>query len=517
MRTLCIIASIAWCHSAAGSERCAKCHSAQTRGYAQTGMANSLGRPVAQPSGTLRHQPSRSRVDIVSGAAGMRHRVQQGDLVADYAIDYFVGSGNKGRSYLVNLAGRLFQSPAAYYTDRNRWDLSPGFETETELDFDRPIGDDCLFCHSGRSRQVKFTLNTYESPPFEAQEITCERCHGPSDLHIARPATTNIVNPGKLKPGLRDAVCNQCHLGGEARILNPGRQFWDFKPGQRLEDVFSVYVFDSRRQGPLKVVSHSEQLAASKCSQKSGDRMWCGTCHDPHQKPQLSSSWYSDRCRECHGAVSLARHKQPAEDCVRCHMPRRPTYDGGHTAFTDHQVLRRPHGGMPAQPLPPKLRAWQEPSLALAERNLGLAYISVGERHQSADHINEGFRHLSNAQPQFPNDPAVLTSLGVTLQRKGVPKEAAKLFARASALEPRDARHKLNLAVALNHAGEAEQAVEALEAAISSDPGLRDAYFLLAEIHTRMGQTRKREQVLQRYLSLFPQSLVVRRALTERP
>jgi tetratricopeptide (TPR) repeat protein len=501
---------------AAASEACANCHPEQVKGYARTGMANSIGKPASQPDGRIRHRLSGSRMDIVSGPAGMRHRLERDGLAAQYDADYFVGSGNKGRSYLVAIGGRLFQSPAAYYTARKAWDLSPGFEVERDLDFDRPILPECLFCHAGRARPVPFTLNAYESPPFESEAITCERCHGAPDRHIVRPSADNIVNPAKLEPRLRDAVCDQCHLGGEARILNPGRQPWDYQPGEPLENVLTVYVFDGQASDggePLKVVSHSEQLAASKCAQQSGSQMWCGTCHDPHDKPLQPAAYYKERCTRCHDTASLADHVKPAEDCAGCHMPSRPTYDGGHTAFTDHRILAKPRAAKGAQSVPKALRPWRDPPRALSQRNLGLAHISVGERHQSAEHLNEGFRHLSGVESEFASDPAVLTSLGAVLQRKRVPREAARLFSKASKLEPRDARHRLNLAIALMEAGETQRAISTLETAISDDASLRDAYVLLAEIYGSSGQAEKRRQTLERYLKFMPQSIVVRTML----
>lgn len=498
----------------ASPESCATCHPRQARGYARTGMANSIGKPAGQPGGSLRHALSRSRVEIQVGPAAMTHRLERDGLVASYDAGYFVGSGANGRSYLTAIGGRLFQSPASYYSDRKVWDLSPGYERERELDFDRPIPPDCLFCHAGRPRPVPFTLNTYESPPFESEAITCARCHGAPDLHLVRPSTDNIVNPAKLKPQLRDAVCDQCHLGGEARIMNPGRQSWDYRPGAALEDTLTVYVFDEPASAaPFKVVSHSEQLAASKCAQRSGGRMWCGSCHDPHDKPLRPAAYYKERCQQCHSAASLAKHAKPAEDCAGCHMPRRRAYDGGHTAFADHQILAHPRTGNTSESVPGKLRSWREPSAALSARNLGLAYISVGERHQSPEHLNEGFRRLSAVQSDFPKDPAVLTSLGAVLQRKGVPAEAARFFSRASELEPRDARHRLNLAIALAESGEVSRAITTLETAISLDPSLRDAYVLLAEIYEKSGQTAMRRQTLERYLAFMPRSIVVRNLL----
>jgi len=46
----------------------------------------------------------------------------------------------------------------------------------------------------------------------DAEAITCERCHGPSEKHLADPRAGTIVNPSKLAPAARDSICEQCHL-----------------------------------------------------------------------------------------------------------------------------------------------------------------------------------------------------------------------------------------------------------------------------------------------------------------
>jgi tetratricopeptide (TPR) repeat protein len=378
---------------------------------------------------------------------------------------------------------------------------------------------ECLFCHSGEARPVPNSLNTYRSPPFELQAITCERCHGPAADHLAKPSAATILNPAKLAPERRDAVCEQCHLGGEARILNPGKQFADYRPGESLEDTFSAYVFNRPAAAPaghaLKVVSHVEQLAESACARESQGRMWCSTCHDPHDKPADPVAYYRERCQQCHVAAELESHPKPAQNCIGCHMPRRKTYDGSHTAFSDHQIQRRPaESGDPLHSN--SLRPWRQPPDALAMRNLGLAHISVGERDQSVDHLNEGFRLLAEVQSSFNDDPAVLTSLGVVLLKKNVPEDAAKLFRRAATLEPKDARHHLNLASALWAAGKPDLAIEALEKAIALDPSLEDAYLQLAEIIREHGSPQQSRQALERYLEFMPQSLSIRRLLNER-
>ncbi len=148
-----------------------------------------------------------------------------------------------------------------------------------------PIREECVLCHSGNALHVSDTLNEYRSPIFPASEeaITCERCHGPAEKHLADPRAGNIVNPAKLEPAARDSICEQCHLFGVARVPNPGKQLSDFVPGERAEDVFTTY-HDANPTGAFKVISHVEQLALSACARNSNGHLWCGTCHDPHNR-----------------------------------------------------------------------------------------------------------------------------------------------------------------------------------------------------------------------------------------
>ena len=143
-----------------------------------------------------------------------------------------IGSGNHASGYLLDLAGHLFQSPVAYYTSRHTYDLAPGYEGVANPDFTRPICEGCLFCHSGTALHIPGTSNQYRSPAFSAEAITCERCHASAERHLNDPRAGTIINPAKLEPAARDSICEQCHLLGVGRVLNPAKTFGDFRPGQ---------------------------------------------------------------------------------------------------------------------------------------------------------------------------------------------------------------------------------------------------------------------------------------------
>jgi hypothetical protein len=491
---------------------CAGCHATEVAGYQKTGMGRSLQRAVIQPNGSFTHAVSGSEFRIRSGPDGMVHTLEREGVVGNFKIDYVIGSGNHAFGYLVNVSGYLFQSPISYYSQKKIWDMAPGYETDRNPDFTRPVTAECLWCHAGKPQPVAKTLNKYERPPFAEEAISCDRCHGDIAEHLKRPSAKNIINPKRLPIRARDSLCEQCHLSGEVRIANPGKQIGDFQPGEELEKTFSVYVFDTPAESGLKVISHVQQLARSACQIKSGEKLWCGTCHDPHNKPVDLASYYRGKCQGCHAALEKT-HPKPHDDCVRCHMPARPAKDGGHTAFTDHQIQRKSQPKPATSTTPTKLLAWHEPAAELKTRNLGLAYLTAGERDRSAFHMDEAGRLLKEASSSFSDDPAVLTGLGLLALRQRRTSEALPLFEKALKAEPSYAPYHVNLATALKEAGRVDEAISNLRRAIALDPSLEAAYRRLGEIMRDQRQSAQMRSVFESYLKFMPDNVTARIAL----
>lgn len=491
---------------------CALCHPKETTGYAPTQMAHSLSGATAEPAGTFVHSPSKTRFSVEADARGMVQQLKRDGFRGAYHPAYAIGSGTHAVAYLIELNGHLFQSPICFYPPRG-WDMAPGYENNPAPDFLRPITADCVSCHVGKARPVAHSLNRFEDPPFAVEAITCERCHGPVEEHLRHPVPGSIVNPANLSPRTRSSVCEQCHLSGEARIANPGKVISDFRPGEDLEDVFSVYVYpdslDPTRPAGLKVISQAQQLALSTCARMSNGRLWCGTCHDPHQQPVDSPAWFRSRCLSCHGAALLEKHPKPSDDCVGCHMPHRAVSDGGHTVFTDHRIARRP----PAENVSSQgsqsttLVAWHEPAGALAQRNLGLAEIEVGENKKNFSMVAEGAKLLMQCASSFPNDSPVLTSIGQVMLGLHDSKEATAMFERAIQAEPDNPANYLHLALAWKGAKEFQPAIENLEKALRLDPILEKPYLELADIYSAEHQPEMVRQTYRRFLKAFPQSL----------
>ena len=465
----------------AKSQVCQPCHPKEVAAYLHSGMARSLRRPGKEPAGSFTTR-SGTRFTIRAGTNGLWQRMERFGGAAEYRVGYVLGSGAHASSYLIQIRDHLFQSPVCYYTGRAQFDVCPGYDQTAEPDFTRPVGEECVLCHSGQPRHVRDTTNRYEQPPFQEDAISCERCHGSAAEHLKLPVPGSIVNPAKLAPAARDSVCEQCHLAGATqRILNPGKDFANFHPGQPLEEVFTVYTRTAGRG--LKVINHAEQLALSACARGSEGKMWCGTCHDPHAP---AAPAYNSRCQRCHEG-KLAKSHPSGTNCVSCHMSHRPTQDGAHTVFTDHRIRRTPEGEDERTEASDELRPWRLPAQTLQPRNLGLAYVNAGLADRSPAEIARGYRMLAEFQPSAPDDIEVLRAIGRALLAGGRSAEALKAFEMVLKLAPDSATNEEELGTALLRAGDLQSAASHLERAVRLDPLLLSGGTALQEVYRRQG------------------------------
>jgi tetratricopeptide (TPR) repeat protein len=306
----------------------------------------------------------------------------------------------------------------------------------------------------------------------------------------------------------RDSVCEQCHLEGAARILNPGKTFTDFKPGLDLEATLSIYVVKQQQGG--KAVSQEEQLALSRCARESGGKLWCGSCHNPHSQAKDRAGELKAVCTSCHPVASLVKHSNTAE-CQSCHMPSRTPTDVAHTALTDHRILAAPAASVSASSTAEGLRAWRDPRPELQERNLGLAYLAA-----SADSAGGPFGEMGeNLLKKLPasqrdDDPAALAALGDISLAQGHAADAAPFFRRASELDSSSGEYALYLGIALKQNGDLPGASEQWKRAIQLDPSLQRAYLELSALYAKQKRFAEAKATLDEYLKWNSQSILVR-------
>jgi Flp pilus assembly protein TadD len=457
-----------------GDQTCADCHPREARSYRQHPMGRSFA-PMFEVADHERcdvgaHNPfEKFGLDYRVERDGQRvfHRetphAAGGRPAFDLKVEihYAMGSGTRGRSYLIDRDGYLFQSPISWYAQSAAWDLSPGY-TETQH-FERPIEAQCLFCHANDANPVEHTLNLYRKPLFRAHAIGCERCHGPGQLHVEQRQhglvtsafDDTIVNPGRLEPALREAVCQQCHLQGEKRILRRGRQPFDYRPGLPLHLFWSVFVRISELNTDNQAVGQVEQMYASRCYHASDGQLGCISCHDPHSVPaaEEKAAYYRSRCLTCHAerGCQLAltvRQARNQDDCRACHMPRNDSSDIAHTAVTDHRILRKP---VPhASPEHPRTLAPGENPLAYfykdlqdpfdreVFRDMGLALIELARQHgpQATPLAPLALPLLEGAVHRAPDDVAAWEAKGYALWMQGQGADALEAFDTALARAP---------------------------------------------------------------------------------
>jgi predicted CXXCH cytochrome family protein len=482
---------------------CAPCHPKETTAYMASFMGRSLGVPESVPAGKVDDSASGSVIRVEWRNGQMLHSLSEDGLSAEYKIAYQIGAGKVGYSYAAAVGDALLQSPVSYFK-KYGWDVSPGFAGKELLDFDRVLSGRCLFCHSDASES---------SAGRRLNAIGCERCHGDSSEHVRRPGRENIVNPGKLTIRARDSVCEQCHLEGVARILNPGKALYDFKPGMDLEATLAIYVAKQPIAG-VRAVSQEEQLAASECSKRSGGRLWCGTCHNPHGAATKRSSEIKTVCVACHPGLPAAHTRAP--ECTSCHMPQRAPSDVAHAALTDHRILAKP-GISSAATLAggQHIEAWRTPPADFAQRDLGLGYVEAGSNSGEQELSEAGGTILESLPASQRNTDAVVSAaLGDINLSRGRAVEAAELFRRASELDTTSGRFAMRLGVSLEQSGSSDGAIKELRRAIQLDRSLERAYLELSALYQKTARPREAKEVMAEYLRWNPQSILGR--LTER-
>lgn len=501
---------------------CKKCHESISRKYLATRMANASGhaRDGFQP-GTFNHPASGVQygVSVKDGEVWLEYSRPGSDaLHGRQKLDYFLGSGNHGRTYLYSINGYWFETPIAYYAGKHGYDMRPAYLNDKEMPFNLPVSAGCLRCHmSGTQVEDPGTRNHYKSAPFLHVGITCEACHGDSAQHVATGGKSPIVNPAKLDAERRDSVCNSCHLEGDTSVELKGRSAVDYKPGDRFADYVSSYV---RAEAAVRdrAVSQVEALNLSRCKRSSGDRMSCMSCHNPHDTPQAEERvfFYRNKCLACHTQTKYATaHYSANQDCTSCHMPKSTPTDIPHEQWTDHRILRQ--AGVvelePASANATELIPVPGTATHSTERELGLAYynlVSNGDATQN----ERAWKLLESARKADPTDTKMLTALGVLAQLRNERPEAYKFYKMALIQNPNDYTAAMNCGVLLAGSGQLKQAAELWQSTFTRNEDITELGMNLASARCLLGDKMAAEDILRRVLLYSPDHQKAREELS---
>ena len=500
-----------------GSRACAGCHAEIFAKYQQTGMARSAG-PVGAPG----FKESFAHAEFTDPGSGADYRIgptyqfnfARAGTQGQRLLSWFIGSGKVGRSYLFGVDGFLFQAPVSYYSDAQKWDASPGYQRKRTVELTRGVETACLQCHTSRIQTVAGAPNRFAAAPFLEGGVSCERCHGGGRAHVlkmgakVRTGGLGMVNPAKLDAARRDSVCAQCHLTGAARVARAGNS--RYRAGDLLSDSVAVLVWAGASGGVADATSHYEKLEQSKCKQASGGKLWCATCHDPHESLPVAqrAERYRQACLSCHATKPCTGDAGP--DCAGCHMPNRQTRSVDHLAYTDHSIARRP-GSPPSTNTERRLTSFR--NAPTSERDLALGYAVVAPTEPSIR--QRALDLLERAAAASPNDIPILAQLAQFYDRLGREDDALALCERLLKLEPTHTAAAVNLGIYRMKRGHPAEAIKLWEAALQRQPGLTGARMNLAVAYYRAGNLAAAEAALRKALDYEPDLDAARRMLAE--
>ncbi len=496
---------------------CGQCHKEIFRKYLDTPMANASGRALDHAiPGSFYHAPSKITYRFFANDNSFWLSYARSGPQTRQKLDYFMGSGHLGVTYLYTVNGYLLESPVAYYANLKAYDMKPGMASSTRLPEALPMSPGCTRCHMSSVQSADpGTNNHYQGLPFLHGGITCESCHGDTREHVRTAGKAAVINPVKLDADRRDSICISCHLEGDASVEHRGRSIADYKPGERIEDYVSYFVYASTNTTD-RGVSEIEQLSLSQCKRVSGDRMSCMSCHDPHYSPAAGerTGFYRNKCLACHTETKFAtKHYPDTPDCTSCHMPTSKAQNIPHVAWTDHRIRQHPAQlesleGAPTNPELVSVLGHDAPA-----RDLALAYYDLTAKGKISQAARAGPMLLA-VQKSEPPDAAVLTALGFLAPSMGMTAaQAADYYREALKLDPLNLLAANNLATLLARAGQLSEAAPLWQSAFDRNEDIESLGMNLALVECRLGQKEKAVQVLQRVLIYGPDSPTAQRRL----
>lgn len=490
-----------------GDQACQQCHASIYESFLKTAMAKDSGPAIGNLiPGDFNDAASHVhyRVFEESGHAWLGF-----DREGTYALHdrrellYFIGSGRRGRTYIFSKEGFFFEAPINWYGQKRLWDMTPAYQGSKHMPLNLPLAASCLDCHTSHP-QAPFpgTENKYAEPLISQEGIGCERCHGPGANHAKNHG--GIINPSKLPPARRDAVCMQCHLEGDVAILQPGHTLREFRPGEDLQDYVHYFVWSGAVRN-LPAVSQFEALWQSMCKRKSGDSFSCTTCHDPHRSPNPAEkvAYYRHKCLTCHNVAFARKHHKSNPDCIACHMPAVSSSNIAHTQATDHRILRYPGEAAPVTAVEQTagLERFPPVDAKIDDRDLALAEESIVPQRATAAKQEELLR---KALVEKPNDPELLTAIGYLYQSLGKSELSRQFYERALQIDPLENVAATNLGVIEAQAGNLERAVQLWESAFYRAPGNTVIGMNLCKVLWQQGKQAQAREELKRVLEFNP-------------
>jgi hypothetical protein len=528
-----------------GSRACAKCHPSIYESFSRTDMGRSMSE--ANPL-LLEKMPTSASIFDSKLNRHFEIYTRDGNLYqSEYEtaadghevfrdsrkVEWIIGSGANGSGAIVREDDYLFEAPLSLYTKIHGWALSPGFEFG-DYGFNRPILPGCIVCHSGQPKPFLDGNGRFQEPPFMELAIGCENCHGPGQSHVAAAQMGSplgsITNPAKLSPWLADNICMSCHQTGDARVLQSGKTYRDFRPGSELDDTLSIFLVPFGRESAPKddLLEHYLSMRLSTCYLKSGGRLGCISCHNPHIQPprQEAPAYFRQKCLACHTEkscavpLSLRQRKTPPDDCAGCHMPKRDVTVISHSVLTNHRIVAEAEEPFPdiafhmtTPQLPDLVHLSANPAKQVAPSLLTLlqAYGQVMLAHpEYRAHYWSVAKQLKAIQPDNVHVLEALADEALQEQNSGGTALAIRYLQDAiqrGATDPADFEELAKLLIAADRQSDA---VNVLQQGMQVSPYDAELYRLSTKIYFALKQMQEACEVAAKGRQKFPQDDMMR-------
>ena len=350
-----------------GNAACAGCHAAIFGQHEHSRHATTLHSASLRELGKLAPRVGdlpggQARVEQTEDGDGYRIVVPSMDMSGP--LQYALGSGKSGMTYVTLLGRHLFEMRASYFPGQLKWKTTPGQEGKARqpgmgADHTDVEAHQCILCH------VTTLADGTNVPEKRFFGVGCEACHGAGGAHVAQmqkgvPASDAGVQAdihrdismerlGQWDAKRLNELCGNCHRTLPTPTATPADP-----PDLRFTSRFQPYA-----------------LMLSRCFKESGNRLSCITCHNPHENTSHDQSRYEAACLSCHSgsgnrqqatgnrqaapAPATMRTAAPASSkgsngkvcpvnarsgCIGCHMPRKQMMATSMTGTTapDHFI-----------------------------------------------------------------------------------------------------------------------------------------------------------------------------------
>ncbi len=308
-----------------GNDACVECHKAEFNLHHGSRHEMTLRR--ADPASLGLMTPKAGPIPgtpyaVTQGGDGL-HFTRSEPSALSGAIQYALGSGKTVITFIGDIgADRLTEFKLSYRPHEHAWCVTPGQEQDTDsnLGVVNELGraPKCILCHA-----VKVKKDAAE-PERGFLGVGCESCHGSGRAHIAAMKSAGATDikmerPTTWSASRIDAMCARCHRGTDDLALG------------------ALETNSTARFQPYG-------LEMSPCFKKSGGRLSCVTCHNPHTDVSADQRAYEKACLSCHSPATTKHDKvcpvNPKDKCIGCHMPKVPVFAAANipVSMADHLI-----------------------------------------------------------------------------------------------------------------------------------------------------------------------------------